>query len=97
MPITVLSRWKGDLQNAKLAKEIAPILKRHGAVSVRLGFLARWHACRGDLRGDRFPDWASYGRAMQAVWEDPEYKQILAELSKAFELQERSILVTEDL
>jgi len=44
-----------------------------------------------------FPDWATYGRAMQALWEDPEYKRIIAELSKAFELQERSVLVTEEL
>jgi len=41
MTITVVSRWKGDPQNPRLAKEIAPVLKKHGAVSVRLGFCTR--------------------------------------------------------
>ena|SRR5271170_4370796 len=97
MTITVVSRWKGDPQNTRLAKEIAPVLKKHGAVSVRLGF-CQAGAYAGETFGVIiFPDWATYGKAMQALWEDPEYKRIIAELSKAFELQERSVLVTEEL
>jgi hypothetical protein len=97
MTITVVSRWKGDPKNTQLAKEIAPVLKRHGAVSVRLGF-CHVGAYAGETFGAViFPDWATYGSAMHALWEDADYNRVIGELSKTFELQERSVLVTEDL
>jgi hypothetical protein len=38
MAITTVSRWKGNQEEtSRIAREIAPILKRHGAVSVRWG------------------------------------------------------------
>jgi hypothetical protein len=97
MAIVSVSRWKGDPENTGLAKEIAPILKKHGAVSVRLGYCTAG-AYAGQTFGVlTFPDWASYGRAMQGLSEDPDYKRMLGQLSKTFELQERSLMVTEDL
>jgi hypothetical protein len=97
MAITSVSRWKGNPEDTGLAKEIAPVLKRHGAVSVRLGF-CHSGAYAGQTFGVlTFPDWATYGRAMQGLSGDPDYKRIFGELSKKFELQERSLMVTEDL
>jgi hypothetical protein len=97
MAITVVSRWKGDPQNIRLVREIAPILKKNGAVSVRWG-LCHAGANAGESFGAIiFPDWATYGSAMQALSDDAEYKRIYAEATKSFELQERSVIVTEDL
>jgi hypothetical protein len=98
MAITTVSRWKGDRERAlPLARQIAPILKRHGAVSVRFG-----DCHSGAYAGQMFvaityPDGATYGRAMQAQSEDSEFQRIYAEASKIGELQERSVLVTQDL
>ena len=97
MAVVSVSRWKGNPQDTRLAKQIAPILKKHGAVSVRLGnCFAGAHA--GQVFGViTYPDWATYGKAMQDLTSDPEYLKVLGELSSAFELQERSIMSVEDL
>jgi hypothetical protein len=44
-----------------------------------------------------FPDWAAYGKGMQAAMVDPDYQRLLAETSKTFELQDRSVFVGEDV
>jgi len=61
MAITAVSRWKGNQEEtSRIAREIAPILKRHGAVSVR------WGPCHaGAYAGQMFAaiafqDWATY-------------------------------------
>ena len=97
MAIVSVSRWKGNAQDTRLVKEVAPILKKHGAVSVRLG-----NCTVGPYAGQvfttlTFTDWAAYGRAMQGLNADPDYQRIYAEASKIFELQDRSIIVVEDL
>jgi len=96
MAIVVVSRWKGP-NDLTLAREAGPLFKKHGAVSVRIGFC---HA--GQYTGQlvvvvTFPDWARYGSAMQALTADPEYQRLLAEASKLFQLQDRSIFVGEEL
>ena len=97
MALVSVSRWKGNGQDTRLASQIAPVLKRHGAVAVRIGnCFAGAHA--GQVFGViTFPDWETYGKAMQGLTADSEYQKILAELSSAFELQERSIMSVEDL
>jgi uncharacterized protein DUF6854 len=97
MAIVSVSRWKGDAQDISLVREIAPVLKRHGAVSVRFGSC---HA--GTYAGQlfavlTFPDWAAYGKAMHDLAGDADYLRIYGEATKAFELQERLISVIEDL
>ena len=44
-----------------------------------------------------FADWAAYGRAVESLGGDPEYQRIYAERIKSFELQERSLMVVDDL
>jgi hypothetical protein len=80
-----------------LAREAGPLFKKHGAVSVRLGIC---HA--GEYAGQlivavTYPDWAKYGAAMQAITADAGYQQLLAEANKTFQLQDRSIVVGEEL
>ena len=97
MAITVVSRWKGNSQDTGLVRELAPLLKKHGAASVRWG-LCHAGANAGDLfAAIIFSDWATYGSAMQALSGDTDYQRIYTEASKIFELQERSVIVTEDL
>ncbi|MBV8120468.1 MAG: NIPSNAP family protein [Alphaproteobacteria bacterium] len=98
MAITIVSRWKGKLEDAlPRAKEVAPLIKRHGATSVLLGYC---HS--GAFTGQisivaTFPDMATYGRAWQAISEDAHYQRILAEASNIAELQDRSVIVTQEL
>ena len=97
MAIVAVSRWKGSFQDISLAKKIAPVLKRHGATAVRLG---RCHAgaYAGQIFGVvTFADWAAYGRAMQELAADADYQSIYDELTRTFELQERTLSVVEDL
>ena len=97
MTIVSVSRWKGDPADTRLAREIAPVLKKHGAVSVRLAFCHSGAHAGQTFGVITYPDWASYGRAMQSLSADADYKRILGEMSKTFELQERYLSVTEDL
>ena len=98
MAITVVSRWKGKHEDAlPLAREVAPLVKKHGATAYRLG-----QCYSGPDTGQLFtvvmyPDWATYGRAMHALSEDASYRRILADASKIAELQDRSVIVFQDL
>jgi hypothetical protein len=97
MAVVSVSRWKGNPQDTSLAKEIAPVLKKHGAVSVRLG-----NCFAGAYAGQVFgvisyPDWETYGKAMQSLTTDPEYQRIMTGLTSTFDLQERWLASIEDL
>jgi hypothetical protein len=98
MAVVSVSRWKGNTQDATaLVKEAAPLLKKHGAVSVR------WGQCHtGEYVGQHFavvtyPNWETYGKAAQAQSADPDYQRLYAEAINKFELLERFLLVAEDL
>ena len=97
MAVVVVSRWNGNPQGMRIFREGAPNLKRHGAASIRVGQCwAGPHA--GQIFGAiTFPDWEAYGKSVQALLTDPESQRIYGEITKAFELQERSILMVEDL
>ena len=96
MAIVVVSRWKGP-HDLTLARQAGPLFKKHGAVSVRLGFCFSGQYTGQLIVAVAFPDWASYGRAMQAAIADPDYQRLLAEAAKTFELQDRSIFIGEEL
>ena len=98
MAIVSVTRWKVGVDQAMpIAREGAPILKRHGATSVRVG------PCHAGPDAGRFyvattyPDWASYGRALQAMAADPQWQSIFTQALKAGEMQDRSIIVAEEL
>ena len=97
MAVVVVSRWKGNPQDMRIFREGAPNLKRHGAASIRVGQCwAGPHA--GQIFGAiTFPDWEAYGKSVQALLTDPESQRIYGEITTAFELQERSIRMVEDL
>src|SRR5208282_6931177 len=98
MPITVVTRGKAKPEDAlPLAREVAPILKRHGATSVLFGY-CHSGAYTGQISVvSAFPDWTTYGRAAQALSEDAEYQRLLAKALTVVELLDRSLIVTEVL
>jgi uncharacterized protein (DUF1330 family) len=98
MPIAVVSTFKIDREQAlRLASRATPILKRHGATAVRAG------VCHSGARTGTvsvvitYPDWQTYGKAAQALYEDHAYQALLSEVMKTGELLDRSIMVMQDL
>jgi hypothetical protein len=92
MAIVVVSRSKGP-NDLTLARQAGPLFKKHGAD--RLCYSGQY---TGQLiAAVAFPDWAAYGSGMQAAMADPDYQRLLAEASKTFELQDRSVFVGEEV
>jgi len=96
MTVVAVSRWKGDFQNIGVAREIAPLLRKHGVLSVQVA-----NCTVGTYAGQiftvlTFHDWEAYGKAMQGLAGDAEYQGRYAEASKLFELQARALMVAED-
>ena len=99
MAIVVVSRWKGNYAEAlPVVRQAAAILKRHGASSARSG---RCHL--GPHAGQiytavTYPDRTTYGSAQeQAQAGDSEFQRVFAEFAKVVELQDRSVIVADDL
>jgi putative AlgH/UPF0301 family transcriptional regulator len=98
MAIVNVSRWKGNLSQAMpIAREASAIVKQHGATSVRLGTCYSGPHAGQLYIAIAFADWATFARAQQAMATDANFQRLYAEASKVVELQERSLLVSEDL
>jgi hypothetical protein len=97
MTITSVSRWRGRSENPEFASDIATVMKRHGAVSVRIGVCHSGAHAGQTYSFITFPDWATYGHAMQGVMADEDFSELLADLSETAELQERFVVSGEDL
>jgi len=96
MPVIIANRFKGNHDHTALVKEGAAILKKHGATAVRAGrIFAGEHA--GQLMVVAVqPDLTALGKGAQGLFADPAWQKFLIEMSKTFELQDRSITVAED-
>jgi hypothetical protein len=98
MAIVVVTRWKGDHQQAlAIGREAAAIQKRHGATSFRLGPCYAGPDTGLLFVATTYPDWATYGRAQQALAADAEWQRVFSEATKIAELRDRSVIVAEDL
>ena len=99
MAIVVVSRWKGNYAQAlPIARQAAAILKRHGSSSARIGPCHSGPAAGHIFTAVTYPDWASYGRAQQqSQGADSEFQRVFAEFAKTVELQDRSVIVAEEL
>jgi hypothetical protein len=96
MAVIVVTRWKGTHDHTALVKKGAAVLKRHGAMSVRAG-----RVFSGAYAGEvtvvtTFADWAAFARTGQATFADSGWQKYQTDMNKAFELQDRSITVSED-
>ena len=99
MAIVVVSRWKGNYAQAlPIVRQAAAILKQQGASSARIG---RCHS--GPDTGQiytaiTYPDWTTYGSAQQQSQAgDSEFQRVFAEFATVVELQDRSVIVADDL
>ena len=99
MAIVVVSRWKGNYAQAlPIARQAAAILKRHGASSARIGPCHSGPAAGHIFTAVTYPDWTSYGAAQQqAQATDSEFQRVFAEFARIVELQDRSVIVADDL
>ena len=98
MSVTVLSRWKGNAKDAvKAGKKVKMIMKKHGAELYRMGTFYSGPYTGQIMVAVRYPDWKTYGRAMDALASDTQYQKILEEVRKTAELQSRSVVVGLDI
>jgi hypothetical protein len=98
MAIVVVTRWKGDYQQAlPIARQGAAIQKRHGATSFRFGPCYAGPDTGLLFVAVTYPDWATYGRAQQALAADAEWQQALGEATRLAELHDRSVIIAEEL
>jgi len=44
-----------------------------------------------------YADWAAYGNGMKSMIVDPDYQRLLADATAGFDLQDRSIIVAEEI
>jgi hypothetical protein len=98
MAVIVVARWTGDFEQAKpLVKEVASGLKRHGALSVRVGPIYSGAHAGQTLTAVSFPDWETFGKGQQAMVSDPQLQKPYSEATKILELQERNVILAEDI
>jgi Asp-tRNA(Asn)/Glu-tRNA(Gln) amidotransferase A subunit family amidase len=94
----LLTRWKINRDEArKLAAEAAPLLKKQGASSVRVGFCHSGQHTGQTMVVVNYPDWQAYGKAMEAQAQDTAYQGLFAQVLKSGELLDRAVLVMQDL
>jgi hypothetical protein len=98
MAVAVLSRWSGGDRErfTAAAKKAKPILEKIGA-EVRVGIIYTGPHAGQWLTTARYPDWESYGKAMQSLTSDPTAQKTLAEITAAFKLESRTVISGIDL
>lgn len=96
MAIIVITRWKGVQDHAALVKAGATVLKRHGALAVRAGRCFSGEYTGQVIVATTFADWHAWGIAAQALSADPAFRKFQTEVSKVFELQDRSVVIGDD-
>jgi hypothetical protein len=99
MAIVQLARFKSDKpeEMVKAAKRAKPLFEIHGA---ELFWLTRFHT--GIWTGEwltvtRYSSWEVYGKAMEGLAKDAEFKKLIAEMQSFSELASRNITVEIDL
>jgi hypothetical protein len=98
MAIVNVSRWKANLEQvAPLARQAGAIIKRHGATSVRFGPCYAGADAGMLYVAVTYPDWAGFARTQQALAADPEFQRLYGEAQKIGALQDRSLIVAEDV
>ena len=94
MAIVVVSRWKGNYEQAlPILREASRIMKETGATSVRAGVCHSGPGTGLIHTATTFPDWATYGR----LRENAKFRGVLAEFLKVVEVHDRSIIEGKEL
>lgn len=96
MAINMILCRTGKPAGERLRKDAAAVWKKHGAVSLRIGSYHSGAYAGQTLVVITYPDWTTYGRAMQGISEDADFKRIIGEIDKTTPLEERHLTVTEE-
>jgi hypothetical protein len=96
MPVDMIVRRYGDYRNLRLValrKEGVPLLKKHGAISHRIG---EFHS--GPYAGQMYvvigyPDLAKLEQAMQDMANDPDWKRVAGEIEKLAPMLETIVAI----
>ena len=99
MSITVLSRWSSDSPSdvARIAGKVKSIVEGHGAEYMRLGQAYSRPFTGQFIVAQRYADWETYGRAMQAMGNDPAFQDAYGEATAVAKLEGRGIIVGIDI
>ena len=99
MAVVVMQRFSGGDRDAAIArsKRAKVFFEKAGAEWLRLGEIHTGAHAGQRLMSIRWPDWATYGKAMQSLAGDPEFQKLLAESRANTKLEERTIVVGIDL
>lgn len=99
MTVTQFTRFSGGKPDAMVAvaRKAKAMQEKAGAEMFRV---SRFHT--GPWAGQwlvvgRYPDWATYGRAMQALTADPAWHAIMTEVTTIAKLEGRTLLTGVDL
>ena len=98
MTVTVVTRWTG--QRADVERNCArakPMLLKLGADDFRVGEIYSGPWTGQWLVSVVYRDWTSYGKTQQAIGNDREFQQVLAEGARTTALQERTVIVSLDV
>jgi hypothetical protein len=79
-----------------LLKEEAALLKKHGAISVRGGRCFAGSYAGEVVCATTFPDWETYGKAMESLVEDGDYMRVYQEFVSRFQMTDRALVVGEE-
>ena len=94
MAIVVLSRWKGNYEQAlPILREASPLMKEAGATSVVAGVCHAGPDTGLIYTASTYPDLATYEKSRG----NAEFRRVLAEFLKVVEVHDRSIIEGEEL
>jgi hypothetical protein len=98
MTITVVTRWSIKQDDAqRIVRDAAPLMKTHGAESVRLGRVTTGENVGQTLVIVAYPNWETFGKAMTGQHEDQKYQEHYTAALQAGQLLDRSIIVADEL
>ena len=94
MAVVVVSRWKGSYEQAlPILREASPIMKEAGATSVVAGVCLAGPETDLIYTASTYPDLAAYERSRG----NASFRRVFAEFLKVVQVQDRSIIVGEEL
>jgi hypothetical protein len=99
MPVISVSRWQINNRDEaqRIARDLAPTLKQHGAQSVHIGRITTGQHTGQTILSVRYENFEALGRALSQAAQDQQYHQRIDEIRKAGQIHERNIIVLEEL
>ena len=97
MSVTSLSRWSGGNRDLVIANvnKAKPIVEKEGAEAIRVGQIHTGPYAGQWMTAVAYPDWATLGKAQQALASNATYQKILAD--GGLHLEGRTIIAGIDL